>query len=360
MKRILLGGSFDPIHDGHFMMAKVAREQLKADIVEFVLAPRSRWKEGAIDVEERHEMLKAYLKDTPWAHICLHEVKQNADINYTVETIRHFRQTFSDDDIYLLIGADQLDQFHRWYEAEEIAKLAHVICYRRPGYGLDEKNLKLFNVQVIEGEESNISSSAIRGLFNLDTKDEVIDYIVDHRLYFMHKIANFLSPNRIKHSVQVAKMARKIAESNHLDKKKSFLAGLLHDIAKEVPDDNREFIMGTYYPEYHHMYKWLHHQFVGEFLAKNSFNVSQEDVLDAIKWHATGNKNMSWLAQVLYSADKIEPTRQYDSSDMIELCLKDYQKGFLKVLSENKKFLESKNMDISNELTQACFNYYLK
>ena len=46
-----------------FLMANVAREQLKADIVEFVLAPRSRWKEGAIDVEERLSMLKAYLND---------------------------------------------------------------------------------------------------------------------------------------------------------------------------------------------------------------------------------------------------------------------------------------------------------
>lgn len=360
MKRILLGGSFDPIHDGHFTMAKVAREQLNADIVEFVLAPRSRWKEGAIDVEDRLNMLKAYLNDIPWANICLHEIEQNADINYTIETIRYFIDLFPGDDIFLLIGADQLDQFDKWHQAGEIAKLAQVICYRRPGYGLHEKNLKDFNVKVIEGQESNISSSAIRGLFNLDTRDEVIDYIVDHNLYFMHKIGNFLSGKRIQHSVQVAKMARRIAEANILDKKKAFLSGLLHDIAKEMPIDNTEFIMGTHYPEYHHLFKWLHHQFVGEYIARISFNVSQEDVLDAIKWHATGKDNMSPLARIVYCADKIEPTRSYDSEYMIKACLEDYEKGFLLVLSENKKFLESKNMDISNELTQACFNYYLK
>lgn len=360
MKRILLGGSFDPIHDGHFKMAKAALEQLDADVVEFVLAPHSRWKEGAINVEERLAMLKAYLNGVNWAHICLYEVKQNADINYTIETIKHFRREHKDDQIFLLIGADQLDQFHKWHSAKEISELAQIVCYRRPGYGLSEKNLKNYNVRVIEGEESNISSSAIRGLFNLDTKDEVIDYIVDHNLYFMHKIANYLSGTRVKHSVEVAKLAREIAISNGLDKKKAFLSGLLHDIAKEMPDDNREFIMGTNYPQYNHMYKWLHHQFVGEFIARNSFNVSQEDVLDAIACHATGKANMSWLARVLYSADKIEPTRSYDSSHMIEACLANYEKGFVQVLKENKHFLDSKNMDISNELTQACFDFYLQ
>lgn len=360
MKRILLGGSFDPIHDGHFVMAKVAREQLGADIVEFVLAPRSRWKEGAIDVDDRLMMLKTYLKGVSWAHICLYEVEQNADINFTIETIKHFKKKFPSDELFLLIGADQLDKFDHWYKARSISQLAKIICYRRPGYSLSEKNLKEFNVAVIEGEESNISSSAIRGLFNLDTSDEVIDYIVEKRLYFMHKIANFLSERRINHSIEVAKMARRIAISNNLDKKKSFLAGLLHDIAKEMPEDNREFIMGTQYPEYHHLYKWLHHQFVGEFIARTSFNVAQEDVLNAIKWHATGKDNMSWLGEVIYSADKIEPTRGYDSEDMIRACLKDYHLGFVKVLCENKKFLESKNFDTTNELTKACYDFYLK
>ncbi|HKM02699.1 MAG TPA: nicotinate (nicotinamide) nucleotide adenylyltransferase [Bacilli bacterium] len=360
MKRILLGGSFDPIHDGHFLMANVAREQLKADIVEFVLAPRSRWKEGAIDVEERLSMLKAYLNDVPWARICLYEIKQNADINYTIETIKHFRAEYKDDELFLLIGADQLDQFDKWHEAKEISKLAQIVCYRRPGYNLSEKNLREYNVKVIEGEESNISSSAIRGLFSLDTKDEVIDYIVDHKLYFMHKIANYIGKVRIKHSVEVAKMARRIAESNNLDKKKAFLAGLLHDIAKEMPSDNAEFIMGTEFPQYHYLYKGLHHQFIGEFLARTSFNVSQEDVLDAIMWHTTGKPEMSWLGKVIYSADKIEPSRPYDSNHLIEACLKDYEQGFLAVLKENREFLLSKKVDLTDKFTQACFDYYLK
>lgn len=360
MKRILLGGSFDPIHDGHYVMAKVAKEQIGADSVEFVLAPRSRWKEGAIDVDDRLAMLHAYLDDIPWAHICLHEVEKNADINYTVETIKYFRETYPNDEFFLLIGADQLDRFHDWFEADDIARLAQVICYRRPGYSIHEENLRKYRVILVEGIENNVSSSAIRGLFNLDTKDEVIDYIVDHRLYFMHKIANFIGEKRIQHSIEVAKLARQIAISNGLDKKKSFLAGLLHDIAKEIPDDNRAFLMGTYYPEHLHLKTWLHHQFVGEYLAKTTFSVGTEDVLEAIKWHATGNAGMGAIAKVVYSADKIEPTRGYDSRYMIDACLDNYEAGFLLVLRENKKFLEGKQYDTLNEFTKTCFDYYLK
>jgi nicotinate-nucleotide adenylyltransferase len=360
MKRILLGGSFDPIHDGHYIMAEVAKEQIGADIVEFVLAPRSRWKEGAIDVNDRIAMLHAYLDAVPWARICLHEVEKNADINYTVETIKYFREKYPSDELFLLIGADQLDKFHDWYQADEIARLCQIICYRRPGYSIHEVNLRKYRVRLIEGVENNVSSSAIRGLFNLDTKDGVIDYICDHRLYFMHKIANFISEKRINHSVEVAKLARKIAITNHLDKKKAFLAGLLHDIAKEIPKDNSEYLMGAYYPEYHHLNQWLHHQFIGEYLARTAFSVASEEVLEAIKWHATGNANMGAIAKVVYSADKIEPTRGYDSTYMIEACLKDYDEGFILVLSENKKFLEGKHYDTLNELTKACYECYLK
>lgn len=58
MKRIIFGGSFDPIHRGHFLMAKRAKEELNADIVEFVIAPSSRWKKMNASEEHRLNMMK--------------------------------------------------------------------------------------------------------------------------------------------------------------------------------------------------------------------------------------------------------------------------------------------------------------
>lgn len=358
MKRIIFGGSFDPIHNGHKLMAETARKVVGADVVEFVLAPRSRWKEGALDSTNRLAMLSLYLKDINWAKICLYEVETNAERNYTIETIKHFKKTVPSDELYLLIGADQVNKFHRWKEASQISQLVQILCYRRPGYILDDKNLETFNIRVIDGQESIISSSAIRGLFSIDTSDAVIDYICDHNIYFMHKIANYISGERIAHSIQVARLARQIAYTNELDATGAFMAGLLHDIAKEVPLDNMEYIMGQWYPEYVKYPKWTHHQFVGEYIASSFFNVVEAEVLKAIRVHATGNAHMSPLSMVLYAADKIEPTRGYDSSILINQCLLDYKKGFKTVVVENRKFLGQVETVADNPLTQACYKMY--
>ena len=104
----------------------------------------------------------------------------------------------------------------------------------------------------------------------------------------------------------------------------------------------------------------LYHQFISKDICINDFNIIDEEILNSIVYHATGNSKMSPLGKVIYSSDKIEPTRGYDSSDMIKTCLDDYQKGFEYVLKENIKFLKESNKSYDNVLTKKCINYYLK
>lgn len=359
MKRIIFGGSFDPIHRGHFLMAKRAKEELNADIVEFVIAQSSRWKKMNANEEHRLNMMKKALHDIPWAHISTVELKKKSKTNYTFDTLEILKSKHPKDEFALLIGSDQANQFDKWYKPDEIAALAEVVVYIREDYPLNEENKKRFRMRVIKGETFNVSSSAIRSLNSLDTKEEVIDYIVKNRLYFMKIVSKFIGEKRISHSFEVAKLARKIAVSNNLDAEKAFVAGLLHDIGKEVAPNRQTAIMNKYYPEYVHLYRWIHHQFLGEYIAKTTFNITDEELLTAIKFHATGTTNMSPLAMILYSADKIEPTRGFDSRDLIEACLKDYESGFIIVLQANKEFLLSKKLDIHNELTKACMEQYL-
>ena len=87
--------------------------------------------------------------------------------------------------------------------------------------------------------------------------------------------------------------------------------------------------------------------------------IEDEDVLEAIRYHATGKENMSTLAKIIYSADKIDPLRGYDSSSLINECYKDINKGFLRVLKENIEFFKEKNIDYENYYTSRCLNYYL-
>ena len=69
---------------------------------------------------------------------------------------------------------------------------------------------------------------------------------------------------------------------------------------------------------------------------------------------------MSSLEKLIYAADKIDPTRDYDSSDLIEAMENGVEEGFLVVLKANVEFLMEKHASINNKLTEDCSNYYLK
>ena len=118
--------------------------------------------------------------------------------------------------------------------------------------------------------------------------------------------------------------------------------------------------MARYFPEYISMPEFSYHQFVGAYIAQEEFGIEDVFILDAIKYHATGRALMTNLEKIIYAADKIEPTRGYDSSALIEAMKKDYEKGFIEVLKHNKEYLLGQEKDIHNPLTDECMDYYLK
>ena len=69
---------------------------------------------------------------------------------------------------------------------------------------------------------------------------------------------------------------------------------------------------------------------------------------------------MNWLEKLIYAVDKIDPTRDYDSSSLISAMLNGLDEGFLTVLTANVEFLNEKHASINNKLTEECINYYLK
>ena len=360
MRRIIFGGSFDPIHFGHVKMAKAALESVNADVVEFVIAPTSRWKKYNSASSHRLEMTRLMVSDLPWAKVSDIEVKRNSPINYTFDTLGEYRAMYPDDELFLLIGADQAFHFPKWFNPLDISKMAKILVYKRDNIKIPKKIITTYNMTLLEGDNLPYSSTDIRNLVNLGTKEEVLTYIEENNLYYMKKVSALISEKRLKHSLEVARLARKIAKSNDLDIDAAYVAGLLHDIGKEVDNEKAKVIMEAHYSEYKDLYRWLHHQFIGAYLAKTKFKVKNQDILKAIEFHATGNKDMSPLGMVIYSADKIEPTRGFDSSDLIAGCLENYYTGFIEVLRANREFLMSKNYDIENPLTKACMDFYLK
>ena len=267
---------------------------------------------------------------------------------------------FPNDNLFLLIGTDQVNSFDRWKDAREISKICQIVYFDRPEYDLDHSMIESFSMKGIEGELVEESSTEIKELKSLKTPYSVIKYIIDNKLYFMNKIRSYMGENRYLHSISVAELAAEIAISNKIDEWWRYLrAGLLHDIAKEMPKEKQKQLMEDYFPKFLDTPPVIYHQFIGAYLAKRDFELFDDTELDAIMYHTTGKKNMSQIAKTIYAADKIEPTRGFDSSDYINKMKDNIDDGFLTVLSANREYFIKKGITYDNKLTKECMDYYL-
>ena len=357
MNRIIFGGGFDPIHLGHINMALAAKESLNGEVI-FVPAKIAVWKEDSINAEHKLAMLKLAIGKYDGFSIDTFEIDQKEQPR-SYQTVEYFKKKYPKDKLFFLIGQDQANSFDLWMNPDEIAKNTQIVYYKRPKYVVNQANVERFKMQAIEGPVVDVSSSDIRSLKSLAINEEVLNYIEQNNLYFISKIRSYIKESRFLHSLEVAHLACHIAKIHGLDYQKAYIAGVLHDIAKGIDKDESLRLMKEFYPEYLDIGAFAYHQFLGEMLAKRDFGVVDEEILAAIKFHTTGRSDMNWLEKLIYASDKIEPTRGFNSSDLIKAMEEDLNSGFLTVIKANFDYLEKNNKMTSNRLTQDCFNCYL-
>jgi nicotinate-nucleotide adenylyltransferase len=361
---VIFGGSFDPVHNGHLRLAEAASNKYNADVV-FIPAKKPRWKETTASDKDRLAMLKLALIDEGNSAFSISncEMKRPGDVTYSIDTVREIKKLYPKRHLLLLIGADQVNQFSEWKEPDNLAKEASIIYSDRPGVKVDTKIVKKYAMTSLDFKESGeVSSSAIRTLHSADIAPAVMYYIEEHGLYYMEKLINMEDSKRLAHSLSVAHLAKAIASSNHLwHPDAAYIAGLLHDLGKNVDEEEARKIMKEEYPLYVNYPSWCLHQFVGAYLANKEFDIKDGEVLDAIEYHCSGKAHMPPISKVIYSADKIDPLRGWNSKSYIKACLEDYYAGFLKVLKANRKYLVQKGSDVAEvPLSEACFNQYLE
>ncbi len=359
MKKFLLfGGTFDPIHHGHIGLLNAVKDDLLIDDVFLIPTKNPPWKVDMASIDHRLKMIHLAVPEGHF-HILDYELEQDG-VNYTIDTVRHFKGEHPADEIFYLIGADQAELFHKWKEAEELARLAQFVVYGRPGYGLARSNIDKFNMMVVEGRKFEVSSTKIRSLHDLDTPWPIIEYIIAHDLYFTKKLKSFYDDERFAHVVSVAKLAHDIAESNHLATSKAVLAALLHDIAKRDEHDKmRQLVLETH-PDIGAVPSFSVHQYAGAIIAKREFGIEDEEVLDAIRYHASAKPNMNPIGEVLYAADKIEPLRGFDSQELIAKCMHNYHQGFIAVLRANYEYHKELGKPFKYDITAQAMAYYLE
>lgn len=200
MKIGVLGGSFDPVHNGHLKMARVAQDA-SLDHVLFVPAKISPLKIGRMtaSVEQRLDMLRLALAGQGSAFEISTVDIEREGCSFTVDTMRILKAQYPGAELFFIMGADSLLTFGQWYKAEELAKLCTFITFARPGFVLRESDVTPFfdeaqradlTKYMVRDFDVPVSSSEIRDAFargEIPGRDvlpeSVAAYIVEHGLY---------------------------------------------------------------------------------------------------------------------------------------------------------------------------------
>lgn len=158
----LYGGSFDPVHCGHLLVAQAACEELGLRRVFFIPAAQSPFKPEArpAPAPERLRLLRLALAGHPRFEIDTREIARGG-ISYTIETVRDYARRFPQAALFYLVGADQLSLLPAWRCADDLARLVEFAVIPRPG----EVPAALpppFRLRVLGGFPMGVSSSQIR------------------------------------------------------------------------------------------------------------------------------------------------------------------------------------------------------
>jgi nicotinate-nucleotide adenylyltransferase len=187
----VFGGTFDPPHLGHLIVAERAREQLSLERVIFVpsnITPHKR-AQSVGSARERAHLTKLALRRNCNFELSTHEIDRS-DVSYTVDTLEFFHKRYPDTALYFLLGEDNLRGFRSWKSPDRILELATLAVYRR-GKPIDKRTCRgmLHRIEWLSGEQIPISSSDLRQRVSTGksirflTPDAVRRYILEHSLY---------------------------------------------------------------------------------------------------------------------------------------------------------------------------------
>ena len=190
MSRIgIFGGTFDPIHHGHLITAQSVKEIRNLEKIIFIPAFISPHKqhEKASSAEHRLNMLRLALNNIPFFECSDYEIKQHT-ISYTVDTLREFKKQY--DEIDMIIGYDNIFQFHTWEQPDEIFKLANIVVLKRKSsHPIEYVDKYVESAIFVQTRGIEISATDIRNRVHADLPihyllpKSVEEYIYKNKLY---------------------------------------------------------------------------------------------------------------------------------------------------------------------------------
>lgn len=185
MKIGILGGTFNPPHYGHLILAQEVLQKLKLDRVLFIPANLPPHKNATlVSAAHRHAMVERSIKGNKKFSLCDVEIRRGGT-SYTIDTVLELKKKFPGKELYLIVGSDLARTFHAWKERERLSVLSRIVVARRREFPLRKKN----NFIAVDILHIGISSSLIRELVK-EKKSirylvplEVEKYIKRYKLY---------------------------------------------------------------------------------------------------------------------------------------------------------------------------------
>ncbi|EIE39356.1 nicotinate-nucleotide adenylyltransferase [Mycoplasmopsis canis] len=356
MKIGIYGGSFDPIHKGHIEIAKYVIKELNLDKLLIVPTYVSPFKKKSISIEDKINMINLVLEEK--MELCLFEAKRNT-ISYTIDTVKYIKNKYKNDELFLIIGSDNLSKLHKWKDIDEIANLTKIVALRRSPI-INKTNLKKYNGILLKNSYFDFSSSEYKkGYFHM-VDPKVAQYIQSKGLYLEEIIHNLLSALRAKHSISCGTLAANLAKVHGYSAKNAYIAGILHDIAKEWDEEESRAFLNDFEPSYKDVPKHFLHQHCGAALVKHGYLLENQEIIDAINCHTGMRSEMTKLDKILFISDKICEGRRFPGIQKVrELCFANLDKGFAKVVRITYEWNLSKGVKFSDE-TLKIYNKYME
>ena len=354
----IIGGTFNPIHLGHLMIAEVACESFNLEKVIFVPAripPHKQY--DVIDSHHRYAMTAAAVSDNPNFEISDVEMRREGP-SYTVDTIQYFKKLYGPTvEFYFIAGTDTIRALPTWKFIDELIDEVHFIGATRPDGSsaidstLDELGAKAREkIHVMEVPEMKLSATYLRERLRSGKTVRnmlpicVVDYIEENHIYrkeymmlsfdeIQHRVSQWMGKKRFKHTLGVVESATQLAKLYNVDVEKARLAALLHDCAKEMPlKEMQDLVKENNYKADEELLANgnLLHGLAGMIRAKLEFSITDSEILEAIRVHTTGKVGMSTLDKVIFLADYIEPNRDFLGVDELRtVAKKDLNKAVL-------------------------------
>ena len=383
MKIAVYGGSFNPPHLGHIEAAKTVVRELNPDkliIIPDNIPPHKELADNSPSPDERMELCRLAFGDIPGAEISDIEINREGK-SYTADTVDELKELYPDSDFYLVIGTDMLTSFEEWYRFEHLLSACTLTVLSREeddSAKIREAAQKLKadykgNIIILSHQPLVMSSSEIREklrsrLGSELLKDEVYSCIIKNNFYdalpelswLREKVYEYLDSKRVAHVMGCESEAVQLARTWGEDEETAATAAILHDITKNLSYEEHLAMCLKYSvhcdPKLLAEPKLLH-AVTGAAFSRDLFGIS-DDIYNAIRWHTTGKPDMTLLEKIIYLADYIEPTRDFDGVEKLrELAYRDIDKAMAAGLEMSISDIRRKGQEPYIDSLEACVYY---